>query len=403
MDNSINLKKIKYIELNLLVMYLVIIDVLFFPYIRSLTSSLGMLILPLWFIYNSKKIHLDKEFKIFFVIVFFVLLSFSSALINNYSQEIIKSSIINNVVLLYGLLYYFYGKFNFSNYNINLRVILQIYVTFGFILAIVYFYDASLYFELRNFWTMSGQTIQVNDSLSIFRYTATYSDPNNASVVYVSVLCYLLFNLQTKIFNDMIFMLMTLVILVATMSSTGFLLYVITILIYLLQNFKTIIQNITNVKFTTIFTVLLIVLTIPIIFLILSNYLFSSNIFGMSIERVTNNSSESRILIWEFLLENVNIFNYLFIGMGGAIGINGVVYPPHNGHLHLIYSYGLVVYISFMYIFFRFRSLNVSSYLFIFITFVGFTVNVGIYEIRFIALFALLVSSIYIPKTKYAK
>jgi len=356
---------------------------------------MGMIILPIWFIYNSSKIKLDKEFKIFYLAIFFIIVSFFNGLINIYpSGEMTKIALVNNVVLIYGLLYYFFGKFNFQVFNINFKIILRLYIAFGFIMALVYFYNPSLYFNLRNLWTMSGQAIEINDSLSIFRYTGTYSDPNNASVIFVCVLSYLLFNLNTKFLSNVIFIVMTFIILVATMSSTGFILFSIVVFVFLIKSSKDMILNITKINFRYIFIVLLFMIFTPFLAVALYEFLFTSDIFSTSIDRVTSNSSDSRVLIWKQLLNNVNIFNYILIGMGGTIKINGIVYPPHNGHLHLIYSYGIIVYFSFMYIFFRLRKLNLYSYLFIFVVFVGFTVNVGIYEIRFIALFALLVSSI---------
>jgi hypothetical protein len=79
--------------------------------------------------------------------------------------------------------------------------------------------------------------------------------------------------------------------------------------------------------------------------------------------------------------------------MGGTLIIDGVVFSPHNGHLHLIYSYGFIAYAIFIYIFFRKRvNTTWAAYFFLVPLFLIFTMNVGIYEPRFVMLLSLLLA-----------
>ena len=161
--------------------YIVIIDILFLPYVRILNSSISMLILPLWYIFKMNKIPITKEIKLFFVMIFFVLLSLIFSFLK-YPQYI-STNITNFIILLYGFLYYFFFEWNLRRNPMSLQMILIIYLIFVFLLSVVYFVNPSRYFYLRSFWTMSGNIIEINSSLLIHRFTSTFSDPNNLAII----------------------------------------------------------------------------------------------------------------------------------------------------------------------------------------------------------------------------
>ena len=109
--------------------YIVIIDILFLPYVRILNSSISMLILPLWYIFKMNKIPITKEIKLFFVMIFFVLLSLIFSFLK-YPQYI-STNITRFIILLYGF-YITFFEWNLRRNPMSLQMILIIYLIFVF-------------------------------------------------------------------------------------------------------------------------------------------------------------------------------------------------------------------------------------------------------------------------------
>lgn len=379
-------------KLDKLIFIICTIDILFFPYIRIASASLSMILLPIWYLFNLKKIRLSSEFRLFMIFICIVILSVSMSAVTFPNSLYLKSNITNSTILLYGFLYYFFYKYYLElNINTQLKKLLVSYVLFGFTLATVYLVNPILYFQIRSFWTMSGNVIEVFDSLTIHRFTSTFSDPNNAAVVFVAVMTFLLLNMKTNLIQSTFIIGATGIIIFATMSSTGFVLFVLSILFYVSHLFYT--KKILRFKRTTLLYLSLMFLLSPLLFLIIYKF-FGSEVAQMSLDRVTGNSADSRFRIWTELLERENIFKYLIYGMGGTVIVDGIAFKPHNGHLHLIYNYGMIVYAIYIYIYFRKRKgTTFQSYFFLIPFLLGFTMNVGIYEPRFVTILSLLLAS----------
>ncbi len=376
-----------------LIYYLCIIDILFLPYIRSLHASISMLLLPLWALYNLNKIKLNKEFKLFMLWFFFTMISILTSTIN-FSQYI-NSNIISFVIIFYGFLYYLFFSFYFKNTNTSLNNILILYITFGLILSIIYYMDASLYFRIRAIWTMSGNIIEVNSPLSIHRFTSTFSDPNNTAIAFIAVLNFLIYNSRINLIQATYVLLSVGFIIFSTMSSTGLILFCGTSVFLIIRLVRIIIYNLKNncrVRIRTILFISILILALPILYFPITNFL-NSNVVQLALTRFSDNTITSRTNLWGNLLKYKNIFYFIFYGYGGTIVVNNSPYKPHNGHLHLIYNYGMIVYVIFVYIFFRVRKDRpLRNYIFLIPIFIGFTINVGIYEPRFMNLLALLVA-----------
>lgn len=384
--------------------YLCLFDVLFFPYIRIFSASLSMLILPIWFLIHLHKIRITFEPQLF--ILFFYMAVSSILLSALFYPGYLGSNLVQFVILMYGFLYYFFFKFYFDQLIIPLKNILMAYLILMFLLAVIYIIEPSRYFEMRAFWTMSGQAIQINDSLVIHRFTGIFSDPNNAAVAYVGIYVYLFYNTHLTGLQSSILLLFVTIMVLSTMSSTGLILLILTIGLFVLR----MIRSINPQKRMKVGSVLFVIIFGPALLVLLfylSPLFFSTEVGETSLERLIQNSADSRISIWKNLLKKNSIFKYILQGTGGTILVDGVSYKPHNGHLHLIYNYGLIVYLIFLSIFFKVRKgVKFHYYLFLIPFFLGFTINVGIYEVRFINLLALLVamySSTYFQQNESMK
>lgn len=373
------------------IFYIVILDVLFFPYIRILKASLSMLILPIWYLFNMKRIIVTKEMKLFFVMLFFVLSSLFLSFI--FHPRFMMSNITNTIILIYGFLYYFFFLWSLKRNDFTIRKFLFAYVVFVSSLAGLYFVNPSLYFQVRSLWTMGTNSIEVNNSLLMFRFTSTFSDPNNLASIINAILLFVMMKKEEKVNNKIIIVIASAFIVTMTMSSTGYVLFGIFLIFYTLSLLIRIIKR-PRIRKATIWIVLLCLLILPMIYVGIEEFL-SNDIAKLSLSRLESNSLDSRLLIWRNLIENKNMFIHMFFGDGGTIILNDNLYRPHNGHFHVIYNYGFISYLIFLYIFFRVRPTEnvVKNGLFLIPLFLGFTINVGIYEPRFTNLMALLVAT----------
>ena len=392
MPNNLNTTtKPKINSVDKIIFFICIVDTLFFPYIRVISASFSMILLPLWYVFNLKKIKISFEFQLFMILASLVVLSVTIANLVFPYTGILQSNITTATIFLYGFLYYFFYRYYFQASNASLKKFLMLYTLFGFILALIYLISPNLYFDVRSLWTMSGNDIDVTNSLTIFRFTSTFSDPNNASVAFVGVMTFLLFNKKTNSVQSLLIIGETTVILFVTMSNTGFIAFALVLFLYFIR----LIKPKKNIKFKKSVLLNLAIICFIAPMLIFVTYKFIGSDFAQIVlDRVSGNSADSRFDIWKELLNKENITKYILYGMGGTLIIDGTIFKPHNGHLHLIYNYGMIVYAIFIYIYFRKRKNTTwQSYLFLVPFILGFTINVGIYEPRFVTLLTLLLAS----------
>lgn len=384
-------------KMNISFISLVIVDILFLPYIKFLGISLSMIIIPLWFIFYARQIKVDTEMKLLLVFVFFSLLSLLKSFV--FYFEFAFQNTVSLFMLIFGFLCYIYIKNNLNISVIKLRKYLYLYIVFVFILSIVYFISPAMYFNIRSFWSLSD-TVTVTDSLLISRFTGTLSDPNNLATVINSVTIFLIINMRERLIPSIILLIMSAFITISTLSTTGIILLGFTILVFLIQFFKNFLTKfkVVQIRISIKTIVIFGVVTILILSIINSLEFFTSSpLIENFIYRTSNNSADSRFSRWKVVLENKNLFFALLIGDGGTLIINENSFRPHNGHFHLIYNYGFVAYLIFMWIFFRIKVglRNVKYYFFMIPFFIGFTVNVGIIDFRFYTVLVLLTASYY--------
>jgi hypothetical protein len=385
-------------HLDKAVFIIVVLDLMFLPYIRSLSASLSMLILPLWFIFRTSLLIKDPDFKIcifaFSIVVFSFLAAFATYpdgfMLRNGDYGYAISMAPNTVIISYMLMYFIFFKTIAIKYQINIQSYLIAYIFFISILAAIFYYDPSLYFKVRSFWTMYDNIIEVSIfESSSFRFTGTLSEPNNLAAIICAIMAYILFFCEQRYLTKVTVIMLSSFTVVATMSSSGIFILSIILLLFFVLGFIT--QSNNRKKFILNMASILSILALAIFAF---SYLQETLVGKVSAERIASNSMGSRFQIWFNSFDIEKILMSLFWGDGGLVIFDGRVINPHNGHLHLIYSYGLIFYSIFMYLFFspwikRFFSIRAAFFIPIAVC---FTINVGIYELRFAGLTALLIA-----------
>lgn len=263
--------------------------------------------------------------------------------------------------------------------------VLVAYVAFTFALSLVFFADPAAYFQLRTIWSYSGETIEVGQLSVLVRYTGILSDPNNMAVMINAVVAILVASKPFAVPRNLALIAACAVITISTMSATGFICLGILISVFILKS-----DFSSNARSQSL-TRAALVLTSAIIAAGLYFAVKDNAVFQLSLERLSQSDAESRFSRWLIVFDQQKILSSIWLGDGGSIIWGASEYKPHNGHLHLMFSYGIAAYLLFVALFLQPNVLkHLSSGIFLWIVLLGFTVNVGIYEPRFSTLWVVL-------------
>jgi hypothetical protein len=295
----------------------------------------------------------------------------------------------NLVITMYMLVYFIFFKSIIYRYSISVQRYLFYYIAFVFVLVVIFFNDPTKYFQLRSFWTMSGNVIQFSEFSSTFRFTGTLSDPNNIGSLICAVMAFLIFNTKINLLGKLVLLVLSFLAVIATMSTTGLVLFFMVALAFLVQQI-----NLQGVSYSKALLKVGYLLVFSFFLVFLISYVAETEVGNISYDRSDGNSIDSRYEIWKKSFNLEKIVRSLVIGDGGLTIIDGKVINPHSGHLYLLYAYGFIFYLIFLYVFFvsscKFLSFRQVFFIPIFIC---FTVNVGIYELRFSGLMALMIAA----------
>jgi hypothetical protein len=394
-DELVNLTK----SAHTFIFIFVVFDVLFFPYIRALGLSISMILVPIYLFFNCNKIKIDLNVMLAFLLIILAIISYTfgsyyyadGIYIDSKKVSAMEGMLTNTVIIIYMFIYFIFFNLFFSRYKFNISNVLFLYILFCFSLSLVYVLNPHYFFYIRSFWTMSGNVIEFDEFNLMYRYTSTFSDPNNFSVIINAVLAFIFMDQKLGMSKKFLATIMVIVCLVSAMSSTGALLFLIVIVIVIL---KYVFLDPVSFSSLVIRAMLSLVCLVSLTFFLY--FMTGTEVGAVATDRVGSNSIGSRLDIWFDIFSFEKLWSSILIGDGGLVVISeNIVRRPHNGHLHLIFSYGMLFYFMFMYLFFSKRKhVSLFKHLFMIPIFVGFTVNVGVYELRFVGMVALLTASL---------
>lgn len=401
-------------KIDKFVFYFSIIDILFFPYIWFLSTNYSLIIVCLWTLLKLKQLIHTKEFKISIVLV---VLMFISTLLSFICYPKVLSTgdeiWIQNIKMMIQyasyFLYYMMFIYCLKKYDMKVKNILLAFLGFAVILAIIYSINKSWFANIKGFWnSVDSYTIWYKQGMPIqYRYNFTWTDPNNPAYAFIAVMAFLLLNVKTNMIEKIYVFIATIFLLICTMSTGGALSFILVVIgLFIFSIIPKIKENIPKLNTKKVLTIIGVGVLVILVMIFIFKLFQKTSLYEEAIERIIGNTDEgssSRIDIWLKILTNTNIFNNVIIGTGGRQVIinNESIIAPHNGHLYLIYAYGMVFYAIFMYEFFRIRkNVSIKKSLFEIPIFIGFTINTIVGEQKFIILYLLLYTMTFIKSNK---
>lgn len=380
------------------VFFTCVIDNLFLPYFWLISVPLTMPLVFYWFIKRQSHLNKNNEYKLFRIML--IIMCFSSVIGFLIAPEFLYKNIVYLITFTLIFLYYFIFTYYINNSRFNVNNFLIVFIIFVDVLAIFYNFDKALYQNIKLFWNFRSNAFDSSYTGFIgYRYSFIWMDPNNIAYIMNALVLYLWCNNNTNFFVKTFSLFSLLFVLVSCMSSGGFIAFIICASLYLLSIVINLLKgNISfKVRITLINYILFVISVLLILYIIpkIPVYL-QTNTALESLERIENNSGESRFIIWKRILNNIDFFEYLrllIVGNGGVTLVDGVKVSPHNGHLYWIINYGFISYCIFMYIVFRKRRVTpIKNYIWIIPVLIGFTVNVMVGEVKLMGIVFLLIA-----------
>lgn len=375
----------------------ILLDSLFLPYAPGLHVPFGVLLAPLWPLATWGRV--NARYLVLCVILLFALLvSFSNFILTARGMaEHLSPNVIGAGIILYMAVLITMTTTTLTRQpdlilaDRFLLNALKVYIFFKFCLALVFYASVQEYFELRAFWTVSGTAIEVNILSIVTRFTGTLSDPNNFACILTAALAFVIFRQPARLLQNIALLLMTTAAVVASMSVTGAISLLGVTVVY------TCFARLPGSLMSRAILRGLFLVLIPICFWIAFAMFQDHAVVQLAIERISGSSADSRLEKFAIFLDAEKLLPALLIGEGAVIVWGDEVFLPHIGHIYLIFAYGLPAYLVFFVAFFPIFVGRVSTQTLFFVPiFLGFSVNVGIYEPRFASLWAILAGVFYI-------
>ena len=376
-----------------------LIDMLFLPYFPLITVAYSMPLVYFWWLCRRRSLRKVPEYKL--ILIAITMISVSTV----FSYVQFPSNIKDNTVYLLEMsavfLYYIMFKYYVDNYDVDLEKWLFLFVLFVGAFAVIYNVDKAMYQSLKYIWNARMGTAWSTTAFRGYRFGFVWMDENNIAYMINTIAFFLIVSTRVSSIKKLIVFGVNLLVVISTMSNGGrnsLILVWLAYLPYLLFHNRRIRNPFRRyVSVHSIVSFVVIVALICIAAKYIPQY-FNSTVFLESQERVSENSLESRLSIWTSVAEGANWLQCILWGSGGRTMVAGVPRAPHNGHFYWILSFGMIVYVIYMYIFFRKRrNVAYKDWLSIFPFFLGFSINTMVGEPKVNEIIAVLVAYMSSP------
>ncbi len=368
-------------------MAVLMLDVLLIPYFLPIPIPLSALLFPFWFLHSGfdvpRKIMLPSLVGALSVAVSYT----SGQYIYVNDPDLYLVRIVNSGILVFMFMTYPLARHAMIGRQAFAENILLTYFVFSFALAVLFFFDTNLYFQIREFWTFNQDDVYYSSLTVLVRYTGVLSDPNNMAASTSAIAAIIIFRSPAKILRNSAILAATAVMMVASMSVTGFICFaILTASFIFVSRFTDDLAY--NSLMRSVAAIMIGVGGVGMYLLIRDDM-----IFQLAMERVDASDLDSRLSRWQIVFDYDKIVSSIWLGDGGSIFWAGRDYRPHNGHLHIMFSFGIFAYLVFGYIFFRYYPrLGIGNGIFLLLMILIFTVNVGVYEHRFSGIWVILMA-----------
>lgn len=392
-------------KFDLFVFWFAIIDNLFFPYFWGITVSYSFPFVFLWFLTRviQKKSKTNDKYVLMEVLAGLSTL-FGCFLYSQYASD--------NIVLYSNLLLAIFSYQLFCRVRDNsseeivkwVHKTLLAFVIYVFLFALLFYSDFGKYEQLKHFFAPRLEESSIDVLSGTIRFGYYWSDENNIAYMICAVVVFLLFSKYISFLWKNLLMAMVVVIVVATMSTGGVISLAFTIVVYLYVLFFG-----QERKISPIIKIIIILLIVAL-FIYGLIILFNSDVYQLMtlrFEGKTDGGRDSRSSIYAIVIEATEWWQYIFWGYGGRTIVGGIYRSTHNGILHFIIAFGMIVCYQYLKMYFmKSKRQYWKEWIWRVPVFLGFFINIMITEDKIHVLMIMLLAfeskTKLLPKMKYS-
>lgn len=381
--------------------YFAVIDLFFAPYFPLIAIATCQFPIFIWFLLKGQKYCNYKEVRAYFFFLAFIVFS------NLVSMFIIPQSLFGKLFIDnwkrginigVSVSFYFFFIYYLRHSSKNAWKWIFLLVVYMAMWAMIYYADIGSFFHYKAIFNPRDSTMLITDAPTVsFRYNFIWTDPNNVGYAIVGLTTTLIINKTTPNIFMVLSIILSLFVMLMTMSMGTLIsgcIFMPIALLFRLKNARSAISIISMFMFLII-----------AIFMVqyMSEDIMDSESASTSLARLEKKeeTGDDRPKIWKTLLESKNLPAHAILGEGSNIIVDDEVYSPHSGHLMLMFSYGIIAYILFMYIIFRKpRYQPLINYIPTLPFLFCFTSNIGIGEIKFVGVLAFVVAYMRVTQLK---
>lgn len=379
---------------NFLLLF-VLVDIFFAPYVFFIATTFSQLFVFIWFIKKNKSVFHQNELSFYYLIGVFVVVSVFVSLFTIptlFAEEYLVENIKRGLAFYMAISYYFFFSYMVKRKKFAFEKWIYALVIYISLWGLLYFINMNTFLAIKPFFNRADpftNGAMVSDPDYFNRFNFIWSDPNNIGYTIVGLAAFLIVHRRTSNVIVVTAVLATLFVVFITMSGGSIISAAVVLPLALFMRFKT------SASIKSFLVILISIITISGITISYSDQILGSEIGETTVARLEDKTEteEPRLEIWNRLFENKNVLYYLPAGEGIMIFLKGRPFSPHNGHFMLIFGFGVLCYLLYMYLFYRkSRAQQWSDFLFIFPFLLCFTLNIGIGELKYAAIFYILVA-----------
>lgn len=380
-------------------MLFTVIDILFLPYVFFITITYSFVFVIWWFIKRKNAIIAGSDdYQQFVWMTVLMLISSIVGIFMNPSSASSNLTLWLQFTVTFLHLYVF--KYYFDRYSFDLKPYLLCFIIFVVITALAFNFNGSLYYEIRNLWSArasAGFLAAGLDTESIGRFGFIWMDENNIGYMLNSIVVFLLCNERLRLEETIFIIVCDLFVLISCMSNGG--LYTFSIGIGLVLSLKIFGAGVKRKRKRLSIIGLITLLTLVTGLVQYAPKYLKGEVAVAAMERVEENSADSRKKIYQYILENTDFLEYSVVGHGQETLVNGQKVKPHNIHLYYVLAYGIIAWLLMLYIVFRKRKqTRWIEYIWIVPFFLGASANIIIGEEKAMCIALLLLAASISPK-----
>ena len=376
------------------VFLLILLDILYFPYVFHLPIKISMILLVFYpSLVGKRGYHIGSvKTTLFFAIIglFSVLIGLKKG---TASMSLIMTNVQALIVIIYGYWIYIYFIDLIKRTGFDITSSLLLYLSITCLFAIIYWVRPTLFFSIRPFWTLQ-RTGEVFNSYSENRFSFLLSEPNNFAASINGIMAYLILGDTVSKKERIVISVVSFFLVVSSQSISGTVVFLALQIFFIFLNRKRDIKTTTISKFRKYLIYFFLLACVVIVGYVVLNIdkimkmdllKSATGRYDLYFNESGNDITGKRKDIWIETIQNHNFFKYIILG-DASIG------KPHSGNLFILYAFGLVFLCRFLRIFI-FDNLKTKRAIVIrAVFFVVFSTNTLVVDLRSFTLWAILLA-----------